>query len=338
MRVLLITSPEEDYLQDSIIHGFKKKMGKDALDFPVKNILYDDCKDLEKIRGNGFTLYGLLPASLKNNSVINLENTIQKNEFDLFVFTSIYRQYEIFYHYAEMLIKSKANVWLMDGEDSPVIFPYLSKHLKKFYNAIKPHKYFIYFKRELTNETINSIYFRMPMHKIGKVAIPKNIKPVSFSIPEEKIIESLPGKHQLFASHIVDEEVAEKYSGSKHQRLFDKEDEYYKDLQQSRFGITTKRAGWDCLRHYEIAANGAVICFKNLYEKPANCAPHGLEDGKNCIAYTDYDNLMDKVCNMSEEAYNELLKNSLDWIKNRTSSQKVSFLLKNFYEANRSSR
>ena len=30
----------------------------------------------------------------------------------------------------------------MDGEDSPVLFPYLGKHLKKFFSAIKPHKHF----------------------------------------------------------------------------------------------------------------------------------------------------------------------------------------------------
>ena len=42
---------------------------------------------------------------------------------------------------------------------------------------------------------------------------------------------------------------------------------------RSRFGVTAKRAGWDALRHYEIAAAGAVPCFRDLDRKPATCAP-----------------------------------------------------------------
>ena len=38
---------------------------------------------------------------------------------------------------------------------------------------------------------------------------------------------------------------------------------------RSRFGVTTKKSGWDCMRHYELAASGCVPCFRDLEEKPA---------------------------------------------------------------------
>ena len=43
---------------------------------------------------------------------------------------------------------------------------------------------------------------------------------------------------------------------------------YYKEYQHSRFGLTYKKAGWDCHRHYEILSSGAVPYFTDLAERP----------------------------------------------------------------------
>lgn len=43
--------------------------------------------------------------------------------------------------------------------------------------------------------------------------------------------------------------------------IYDKEKEYNEMYQQSRFAITTKKGGWDCIRHYEILANGCLPIF-----------------------------------------------------------------------------
>ena len=34
------------------------------------------------------------------------------------------------------------------------------------------------------------------------------------------------------------------------------------------FAYTNKKGGWDCLRHYEILANGCIPIFKNLDNSP----------------------------------------------------------------------
>ncbi|HEX5152925.1 MAG TPA: hypothetical protein VFW07_15850 [Parafilimonas sp.] len=331
MKILLITSKEEDYLQDSIIHGFKELFGNNALDYPVKSMLYDDYKDFNKIRGSGFTLYGLLDSNLKSKD-IDIENDILQNKFDLIVFTSIYRQYDFFYTNIERIKKTHAVVWIMDGEDSPVLFPYLGKHLKQFLFFPKPHNNFIYFKREFLPETLRSIYFRLPLNFVHKFPYPKNVHPISFSIPQKKIISSQPLKTKLFTQHIVDKDVATELQGLKSTAVFASEKDYYDDIQKSKFGITTKRAGWDCLRHYEIAANGALICFRDLKAKPESCAPHGLIPGYNCISYNSYEDLTNSINSISDEAYETLLLRSLDWIRNQTTINRVKNLLSEFYK------
>lgn len=328
MKVLLFTSPGEDYLQDSIIHGFKELYGKEVLEYPVKDFLYNDFPDLKNIYGKGFTLYGLLNPDLKPGISKIASNDF--DQFDLIVFTSIHRQYEYFYAHLEVLKKIKAKVWLMDGEDTPVVFPYMGKQLKHFLFSPKPHHLYVYFKRELLPETLNSIYYRLPVCTVKLFPIPKNINPISFSIPAGKIMDRLPVKNKLFMLDVVDEEVALHIYGKSERGLFDSEQEYYKDIQNSRFGITTKRAGWDCLRHYEIAANGAVICFRHLDKKPKSCAPHGLIPGFNCISYSDVGHLMTIVNNLNDEAYNSILKHSYEWIKTQTTIARVKGLLNSY--------
>jgi len=219
----------------------------------------------------------------------------------------------------------------MDGEDTDMLFPYLGQFLKKsfFWMNVKPHKHFSYFKRELTSNTIRSYYYRLISKPIAqKLKLHRNIKPIAFAIPKEKIVEVIPQKTKLFTEHIVDSEVGQKLIRKSTNYSFTTEADYYADIQNSKFGVTTKRAGWDCLRHYEIAANGAVICFKDLDKKPELCAPHGLVGGYNCISYNNYDDLMNKINALSYDEYFKMLNHSLDWIRQNSTLERVKKLLK----------
>jgi hypothetical protein len=135
----------------------------------------------------------------------------------------------------------------------------------------------------------------------------------------------------LFTNHIVDEKVAVRVGGQAKKTVFDKEKDYYKDIQTSKFGITTKRAGWDCLRHYEIAANGAVLCFKDLSKKSPSCAPHDLIDDENCISYSNYDDLKNRINSLTNDKYLSLQLASLKWIKNNSTVSRVRNLIANYY-------
>lgn len=74
------------------------------------------------------------------------------------------------------------------------------------------------------------------------------------------------------------------------------------------------------MRHYEIAAAGAVICFRDLHLKPRNSAPHGLIDGINCISYKTVDDLRSKVASLriDQDKYHSILHRSHLWSKENT--------------------
>jgi hypothetical protein len=81
------------------------------------------------------------------------------------------------------------------------------------------------------------------------------VYPISFSIPESKVVSEVPAKTKRFA-HII--------PGDSSTYIFREEQAYSKDYQDSLFGHTRKKGGWDCLRHYEILANGCIPWFKDL--------------------------------------------------------------------------
>lgn len=91
------------------------------------------------------------------------------------------------------------------------------------------------------------------------------IYPISFSIPMQKILDSIPEKRNLFATIIPG--IASTY-------IYNNEKDYYNGYRESVFGKTKCKGGWDCLRHYEILANGCIPYFENLNQCPINTMTH----------------------------------------------------------------
>jgi hypothetical protein len=50
--------------------------------------------------------------------------------------------------------------------------------------------------------------------------------------------------------------------------IFKDEKPYYEDYQKSYYGVTMKKAGWDCMRHYEILGNYCMPYFIGLEDCP----------------------------------------------------------------------
>ena len=90
--------------------------------------------------------------------------------------------------------------------------------------------------------------------------------PITFSIPECKILPAVTDKKRLFAQ-LIPGDLSTYIYGSN-------EKSYYEDYAQSVFGITHEKAGWDCMRHYEILANGCIPWFKDLDGCPPNTMTH----------------------------------------------------------------
>ena len=117
---------------------------------------------------------------------------------------------------------------------------------------------------------------------------------------------------------MVDAEVARRLDRDRTGYAFSEESDYVADLRGARFGVTTRKAGWDALRHYEIAAAGAVPCFRELTRKPPRCAPHGLRPGANCLAYADADDLFRQIDAVGDGRYAELAGGALAWARENT--------------------
>lgn len=86
------------------------------------------------------------------------------------------------------------------------------------------------------------------------------IYPITFSIPSEKIVDVIPPKTKTLSLIVPG---ITNY-------IFHTEKEYYDEYKQSLFAITKKKAGWDCMRHYEIIANGCLPVFQNIEQCPEN--------------------------------------------------------------------
>lgn len=146
--------------------------------------------------------------------------------------------------------------------------------------------------------------------------------PISFCIPEEKIVNNIPNKTQLLAFCIP---------GNQETYIFDNEKEYYEDYQKSLFAITKKKAGWDCMRHYEILANGCIPLFENLDNCPQNTMIHFpksiLRDGEKL--YNKIKDLsIQEIKNTYSEEYVEIVKKLLVHAKeNLTTIQMVNYVL-----------
>lgn len=329
MKILFFTSSTEDYLGDSILHGLRTIYGEDCVDFPKCEALYKNCSSttIGQVRGKGFTLYSGLLDDIEIDR-FNIAAKITKGYFDLIIISDIQRQFGWFVQFRPWL--NSKNTIILDGADTHQPYPARGFWWRRpyFWFLPKAHKKFLYFKREWTSETHFNLWMRAFPKSIRKYfPQPINLRTVSFGIPEEKIVNFTPGKTKNFPKHIVDPEVASIIPRSFTSYAFDCEKDYYEDLQRSRFGITTKRSGWDCLRHYEIAANGAVPCFRNLHLKSITCAPHGL-NLKNTIFYKNADDLMRQINNLSPEEYTNLQAEALKWVRENTTIKRALSLIR----------
>lgn len=292
MKVLVITNQGEDYLADMVLYGLRKRYGAGCVDVPRKDVMYKSCTK-EKIYGRGFTMWRLLDEVDVNRDG-DLRERVGSGEFDLVVFSSIHRQAAEFMHLRDVLREAR----FLDGEDDD------SRSL--YSPALETgHPYF---KREKTEPS-------------------QRVLPVSFGIPGEKMLATTTPKTRLFASH-VQSDIAFRHPWIKQncrdEYVFEREADYRADMAASRFAITRRKGGWDCMRHYEQAANLAVPCFHDLQKKPHDCAPHGLIDGVNCISWSTVADLRQKT---DRADYERLIHGVQDWISDRTCEKLADYVV-----------
>jgi hypothetical protein len=148
-----------------------------------------------------------------------------------------------------------------------------------------------YFKRELT---INKFI------------------PIHFAIPECKITINKLNKIQEYGSIIPGQE------GYK----FDIEQDYYNDYNKSYFGVTMKKAGWDCMRHYEILANNCIPYFIDLEKCPKQTLTNLPKE--LLLEATELAN------NFEEQKYFSILDKLFNYTKNNLTTKQLAQYILNY--------
>jgi hypothetical protein len=232
-----------DYMNDVLFHGLTELEDVEVVDSTRMDHLYKSHKDqFPTIYGRGFTTSYLLDD--RNIDRSNLEEKIRDKYFDYIIYGSISRTRPYYDIVSSVYPDNK--IAAVDGDDSDAMCLTLQPFTRHFY-----------FKRELIRRSflLGSKGFERQIFSISS-----ECHPINFAIPEEKIrAEVNPNPKNDFAQSIP-------YHDSGYR--FETEQSYYDDYYNSIFGITMKKAGWDCMRHYEIMANGCLPLFMNLDNCP----------------------------------------------------------------------
>lgn len=310
MRILFVTTaaPDKqgDLLEVSLLHGLRTVLGDDLVDYPKKKIMYHDFSESPKneLHGRGFSLLTTPIADVSDRNIF-------EQKFDVV----LYGDGHMYGEPPELEDINKladGNAWIIDGHDL-----YGNAPIKIYHNGEKiiGNQFTNSFKRELIEEE-ESVY------------------PTGFGIPEERILpinfEQKDQMYQKTAPSIATFGGMSETGGGFAHHKFDVEQDYYDDLSRSWFGLTCKKGGWDCLRHYEILAAGSLLLFKDYDSKPPLCSPQNLP----CFSYSSPKQLYKLmselvVDNTPTPAYLDMLNKQREWLYNYgTTSARAKSIIK----------
>ncbi len=156
------------------------------------------------------------------------------------------------------------------------------------------------------------------------------LHPITFSIPKEKICEEHIVKTKILSNLIP---------GDMSTYIYNTEEDYYNEYKKSYFAMTMKKGGWDCMRHYEILANGCVPYFIGIENCPPNTMsllPKELFIQGNKLYEEKFKGV--NINDLTEEAineYNVLHGKLLEHTKNYLTTEKMAeYILKSANQEN----
>ena len=263
-----------DYMNDVLFHGLTELEDVEVVDSTRMDHLY------KSHRGKFPTIYGngFTTSYLLDDINIdrsNLEQKIKDKYFDYIIYGAITRSRPYYDIVSQVYPENKIAV--IDGDDSSAQCLTLQRYTVHHY-----------FKRELLDN------------------VPK-FHPIHFAIPSQKIRKKVNPNllTQHFASSIPYHDDGYKFTV---------EQEYYDDYYNAKFGITMKKAGWDCMRHYEIMANACIPIFINF----DNCPKRTL---------TNLDRDLMKRCNYALNDFSlikDLKEEILEYTRNNLTTKQLA--------------
>jgi hypothetical protein len=287
MKILFITtknpSSQGDYLEMSLLHGLRKVLGDNCVDYPRKKIMYHDFSETKKedLHGMGF--------SLLHEPLEDISEKIRGNELGHKYDIVLYGDGHMYGEPPNLDYTNNASkYWIIDGHD---LYGNAPRKIFMGKDHVIGTQFRRCFKRELVEEGLDSVY------------------QTGFGIPKSRILSESIEKTQVLPNTIPAEALFEKSSARSYK--FTDEEDYYKDMARSWFGLSCKKGGWDCLRHYEIIAAGALLLFRDYDSKPKQCSPQNLP----CYSYKsieELNHLLKTLPNTKE--YYSMLEKQKQWL------------------------
>jgi hypothetical protein len=319
MNILFINDRSyPDYTADSLFHGLKNLSGVNVYESTDATAWYMYNtqkaknrwkKTFEESMGAGFTLFHTLSCERLLESEDEIVRKIEDKFFDKIIYACAWSSLTYFDKVYDSGY-SKDDVIYVDGNDSDFVWYPRVDGIKEV--AVIGDGFTI---RELdwkNTETFSALNFG----KYFKREIPWNfygdVHPISIGFPEELIVEEVLEKEHEWCP-LTGTEFPDWVEVSKKRYGFGEQDLFYKEIQKSKYGFTMKKAGWDCLRHYEIIGNGTIPYFHEL-EK---CPPKTLQNfPKELILKTNKQK--------PKNDYNDVVLELLEYMKNNLTTKKVA--------------
>jgi hypothetical protein len=318
MRILFVTHPYPNYVPDLLLHGLRKLMGPEVVDFPRKDCLY------EGILGLGVCPPDqLCPGWFPDDGPMGVDRDdiwtkLRHGFFDMVVCDI--RAYSALRKKIEDL---DLRLVLIDGEDRPVHIP--------------PGPYLIC--RRETDGTDNSI--PLPM------ALPEEIlhwisryddEPKRYSIgflgstaadDRQRVTDTLSAHFDnvLLATTAVPSGANQSPEGRRSR------DEYYRELQQCRIVLSLPGAGLDTFRFWE---NSACNALHLAPEMPLSI-PEDFREGVHLKRFTHQLDDMREIINAAlanDASTSEMVAaNRYHLFRHHLTTARAAYLLNRFVQA-----
>jgi len=239
----------EDYLADLFLqHLLITKSDRPIFINSIPSYIWDDYPQLSSLYGSGFTAFGNVFNSIKGENrfsllskeemIDSIRRNVGKVDIDI-IYTSVWREsfgiHELSSQLGERLNRD-VRIIALDGEDHEEIFD-------KTLNGIQ------YYKRELNEKDKEyglPISFKFPVTRLPYLAFGSSYIPIKKTI----LAPCDPRWRQTYN--------------------FRSEKSYYHQYSSALFAVTTKKGGWDCMRHYEILANHCIPYFPDISLMPSH--------------------------------------------------------------------
>lgn len=306
-----------DYLGNLVVGELISNQNINVYITEMPAFLFPDySENTSSMYGMGYTITKKVPLKYKNAIVVNenyIEELLSQKTIDLVVYASVRRKFRPPHRRLEYF-----------HPDQPCDFFHI---VTKYY----PKEKIIAFEGEDDNYLLGEVVDKVSYYK--RELLYKDLdraNPVSFSFPSYwKIGEEYLEKEKV--------NIMSEYSPVENKKRFNCEKEYYKQYSRSLFGFTKKKAGWDCLRHYEILAAGCLPYFENIENKPETIMvtwPILLQKDVNklCDKLTNNNdsNLLTSLNDKDLNNYENLHKNFNDWFLENGKSTIYSKIIENY--------